>query len=101
MAEFSRTVRIAACVALDMLDFTIGRAPGFGVGFDIGLALIAAAMWGKRGWWHLWEVFDVTEQFCGFVPTCTLIALSAARAEREGVHRASRTAATTLSLPSP
>lgn len=82
MAEVTRTVKIGACIGLDLLDFTIGRVPGVGLGFDIGLAIVAAAMWGKRGWWHLWEVADVTEQFCAFVPTCTLIALNAASAER-------------------
>ena len=42
---------------------------------DLGCALIAAALWGKRGWWCLLEVLDITEQIDGFVPSCTLVAL--------------------------
>ena len=93
-----RNVKIAICVGLDILDFTIGRVPGIGIGFDLGLAIVAASMWGKRGWWHLWEVIDITEQFDAFAPTCTLIALSAARAERDAEIRALASQPASLSL---
>lgn len=62
-------------MSLDFLDFTIGRLLGFGIAFDLGCWLIAAAMWGHRSWWSLWEVVDITEQIDGFIPTCTIIAL--------------------------
>lgn len=67
--------KLGFCMFLDFLDFTIGRLLGFGILFDLGCALMAAALWGKRGWWCLLEVLDITEQIDGFVPSCTLVAL--------------------------
>ena len=100
MAEVARTLKIGVCVGLDLLDFTIGRLPGIGLGFDIGLAIIAASLWGKRGWWHLLEVIDMTEQLCAFAPTCTLIAIVSARAERAEERRLQQQA-TPAPPPSP
>lgn len=70
-----KSLKLGVCLFLDFLDFTIGRLMGFGIIFDLGCALIAAALWGKRGWWCLLEVLDITEQIDGFVPSCTLVAL--------------------------
>ena len=67
--------KLGIAMFLDLLDFTIGRLLGFGIFFDLGCALITAALWGKRGWWCLLEVLDITEQIDGFIPSCTLIAL--------------------------
>lgn len=72
-----KCVKLGICIALDILDFFIGRILGFGIAFDVGCALITSALWGKRGMWALWEVIDITEQIDGFVPTCTIIALRA------------------------
>jgi hypothetical protein len=69
--------KLGVCVFLDILDCFVGRLLGFGILFDLGCALITAALWGKRGWWCLLEVVDITEQIDGFVPTCTIIALRA------------------------
>lgn len=69
--------KLGVCLMLDILDFTVGRILGFGIVFDIGCALIAVALWGHKGWWALLEVVDITEQLDGFVPTCTIIALTA------------------------
>lgn len=70
-----KLIKLGFCMWLDFLDFFIGRLLGFGIVFDLGCALMCAALWGKRGWWCLVEVLDVTEQIDGFVPSCTLIAL--------------------------
>jgi hypothetical protein len=70
-----KSLKLSICLFLDFLDFTIGRLLGFGILFDLGCALMAAALWGKRGWWCLLEVLDITEQIDGFVPSCTLVAL--------------------------
>lgn len=69
--------KLAVCIFLDILDCFIGRILGFGFLFDVGCALICAALWGNRGWYALWEVVDVTEQIDGFCPTCTIIAIRA------------------------
>lgn len=68
-------LKLGICVYMDFLDFFIGRFLGFGLLFDVGCACICAALWGKRGWWALWEIVDITEQVDGFLPTCTMIAL--------------------------
>lgn len=72
---FGKSFKLSVSIVLDLLDFTIGRLLGFGILFDLGCALITAALWGKRGWWCLLEVLDITEQIDGFIPSCTLIAL--------------------------
>ena len=70
-----KTLKLGISMFLDFLDFTIGRLLGFGILFDIGCACICAALWGKRGWWAMWEVIDVTENLVDWLPTCTIIAL--------------------------
>lgn len=74
---FWKCCKLGICILLDMADFFIGRLLGFGIVFDIGCALIATALWGRKGLWAFWEVFDITEQIDAFIPTCTLIALAA------------------------
>ena len=73
--QAKKFLKLGLCLTMDFFDFFIGRLLGFGIAFDIGCALIATALWGKRGWWALLEVADITEQLDGFVPTCTIIAL--------------------------
>lgn len=68
--------KLAVAVILDILDFTIGRIPGFELAFDIVLGLAAVALWGWPGLIAFWEIADPTGQIDGFVPTLTLIALS-------------------------
>ena len=70
-----KILKLAVCMSTDVVDFFIGRVLGFGVLFDIGCACMCAALWGKRGWWGLLEVIDISEQIDGFVPTCSMIAL--------------------------
>jgi hypothetical protein len=71
-----KSLKLAICVYMDFLDFLVGRVLGLGIFFDIGCACMCAALWGKRGWWALWEVVDVTENLVdAWVPTCTMIAL--------------------------
>jgi hypothetical protein len=67
--------KLGICIGMDIFDGVFGRLLGFGIAVDIGCALICAALWGKRGWWALWEVADITEQLDAFIPTCTIIAL--------------------------
>jgi hypothetical protein len=68
--------KLVVAVILDILDFTIGRIPGFELVFDVALGLAAVAMWGWPGLIAFWEIADPTGQVDGFVPTLTLIALS-------------------------
>ncbi len=69
-------VKLAVAVLLDILDFTIGRIPGFELAFDVTLGMAAVALWGWVGLIAFWEVADPTGQIDGFAPTLTLIALS-------------------------
>ncbi|MEQ1929588.1 MAG: hypothetical protein ABL957_03525 [Parvularculaceae bacterium] len=76
-------VKLLIAVVLDVLDFTIGRVPGFEVAFDVILGVAAVAMWGWPGFFAFWEVADPTGQIDGFVPTMTLIALSQMRRKKQ------------------
>lgn len=69
-------VKLALAVALDILDFTIGRAPGFEMIVDAALGVAAVLMFGWAGLFAFWELIDPTGQIDGFAPTLTLIALS-------------------------
>lgn len=72
----SDVAKLALAVLLDVLDFTLGRILGAGTVIDVIFAGIAFVLWGPVGLIALWEAIDVTDQFDGFVPTMTLIALS-------------------------
>ncbi|MBY0563954.1 MAG: hypothetical protein K2P58_07185 [Hyphomonadaceae bacterium] len=68
-------LRLAFSVAIDLVDFTLGRIPVFGtVNEGVGTAVLFM-MWGPMGLANLWELADFTEQADGFIPTATLIAL--------------------------
>jgi hypothetical protein len=72
------SVKFAIAVAVDLLDFTVGRllfpAPFSG---EVVGAAVAFLLFGWKGLFYLVEILDPTEQIDGFVPTCTLIALAA------------------------
>ena len=68
--------KLAVAVVLDILDFTIGRIPGFEAIVDIALGIAAVLMFGWPGLFAFWELADPTGQIDGFAPTLTLIALS-------------------------
>ena len=68
-------LRLAASVAIDALDFTIGRIPIFGAVGEGLSSLALFALWGPIGLANLWELGDITEQIDAFIPTATLIAL--------------------------
>jgi hypothetical protein len=68
--------KLIVAIILDVLDFTIGRIPGFELPFDIVLGVAAVVMFGWPGLFAFWEVADPTGQIDGFAPTLTLIALS-------------------------
>lgn len=87
----SDVVKLVIAVFLDILDFTIGRIPGFEIGFDLLLGVVAIALWGWPGLFAFWELADPTGQIDGFAPTMTLIALSQMgkgrrRRQEEGPH---------------
>jgi hypothetical protein len=68
-------IRLAISVAIDAVDFTIGRVPGVGsIGEGLG-AVILFGLWGLPGLVYLGELADPTDQLDGFLPTATLIAL--------------------------
>lgn len=68
--------KLVIAVILDIVDFTIGRIPGFEIVVDIALGVAAVALWGWPGLFAFWELADPTGQIDGFVPTMTMIALS-------------------------
>lgn len=68
--------KLIIAVILDVLDFALGRVPGFEIIVDIALGVAAVALWGWPGLFAFWEIADPTGQVDGFVPTMTLIALS-------------------------
>ncbi len=71
-----QVAKLIVAIILDVLDFTIGRIPGFELAFDIILGVAAVTLWGWPGLIAFWEVGDPTGQIDGFVPTLTMIALS-------------------------
>jgi hypothetical protein len=72
----SDLAKLVIAIALDVVDFTVGRILGAGTIMDIAFAAIAFVLWGPVGLFALWEALDPSEQIDGFVPTMTLIALS-------------------------
>ncbi len=68
-------MRIAVSVAIDLLDFTIGRVPIFGSVGEGASALLLTALWGPAGLLYLGEIVDLSDQFDGFLPSATLIGL--------------------------
>lgn len=68
-------LRLAISIAIDLADFTIGRVPVVGsVGEGLG-TVVLVGLWGWPGLAYVGELADVTEQFDGFLPLATLIAL--------------------------
>jgi len=78
--------KLVLAIVLDVLDFTIGRIPGFELVFDVILGVAAVAMWGRAGLFAFWELADPTGQLDGFAPTMTLIALSQMRRGKKSSH---------------
>ncbi|MEL7030152.1 MAG: hypothetical protein AAGL49_13315 [Pseudomonadota bacterium] len=78
----SWTAKLIISILIDIADFTIGRAafpvPGLGEAISTAVCLL---LWGPRGLLYLWELADMSEQVDAFVPTATLIALTAYRRE--------------------
>ena len=72
----SNRTKLVLAIILDILDFFIGRIPGFEFVFDAVLGVAAVLLWGWPGLLAFWELADPTGQADGFVPTLTLIALS-------------------------
>ena len=72
----SSMAKLVVAIVLDVLDFTVGRVPGFEMVFDAIMGVTAVILWGWPGLFAFWEIADPTGQVDGFVPTMTLIALS-------------------------
>ncbi len=72
----SDRAKLILAIILDILDFTLGRIPGFELSFDAVLGVVAVLLWGWPGLFAFWEIADPTGQIDGFAPTLTLIALS-------------------------
>jgi hypothetical protein len=78
----SDIAKLILAVLLDVLDFSLGRLIGAGTVIDLIFGAIALVLWGPVGLIAFWEALDVTDQFDGFVPTMTLIAISQLRGKR-------------------
>lgn len=72
----SDVAKLVIAVIFDILDFTIGRIPGFELIFDIASGVVAVGLWGWPGLFAFFEITDPTGQIDGFVPIMTMIALS-------------------------
>jgi hypothetical protein len=67
--------RLAASVAIDLADFTLGRAL-FALPWEEGVgAVVMGLLWGPLGLLYIAELADFTEQLDAFVPAATLIGL--------------------------
>ena len=80
-------VKLVIAVVLDVIDFTIGRIPGFELIVDAALGVAAVALWGWAGVFAFWELADLTGIADGFVPTLTIIALSQMKKGGKGKAR--------------
>lgn len=69
-------IKLIIAVALDALDFTVGRIPGFEFVFDAVMGVAAIALFGWSGLFAFWELGDPTGNVDAFVPTLTIIALT-------------------------
>ena len=67
--------RLAVSVVIDLMDFTVGRIPILGTAEDGIGGIVLTALWGRAGLAYFWELFDITDQIDGFIPTATLIGL--------------------------
>ncbi len=79
----SAQIKLAIAIVLDIADFFIGRIPGFGTGFDVVLTAVSFALFGWKGLAQGLELFDVTDQLDGFVPTLTILAFAELREARK------------------
>ena len=70
-------VKLVIAVVLDVIDFTIGRIPGFELIVDAALGVAAVALWGWAGVFAFWEL----------VPTLTSLALSQMKKGGKGKAR--------------
>ena len=75
--------KLVVAVILDILDFTVGRIPGFELAFDAILGVAAVAMFGWAGLFAFWELADPTGQADAFVPTLTIIAITQLRSGKK------------------
>ncbi len=79
----TKGLKLAACIALDIFDFTVGRLLIVGLFggvvaasvIELLSAAVAAAMWGPLGWLAALEILEPTGQLDAFIPSCTLIAM--------------------------
>jgi hypothetical protein len=68
-------IRLAISAAIDLADFTIGRAM-FPIPWEEGVgAALTTLMWGPAGLLYAAELADFTGQFDAFIPAATLIGL--------------------------
>jgi hypothetical protein len=69
-------IKLVVCILYDIFDFTIGRVlfPVPFLGEIVGCGL-CCMMFGVGGMLYALEAIDITEQFDGFVPAATLIAI--------------------------
>jgi len=82
----SDAMKLVIAVIFDVLDFTIGRIPGFEIIFDIVCGVVAVGLWGWPGLFAFAEIADPTGQVDGFVPIMTMIALSQMGKGRKKSH---------------
>ena len=66
-------VALIISLIIDGIDFTLGRIPLLGTVFDIITTIISVKLYGISGIINVWEVFDITDQIDGFVPTMTIL----------------------------
>jgi hypothetical protein len=67
--------KLALCVILDVLDFTLFRIPGLGSVYDAFLVAISVRLFGGVGFFSIWELLDLTDQIDAEIPTMTILCL--------------------------
>lgn len=68
-------IRLAICIVIDLLDFTLGRALFLVPVEEVPIAALMVLIFGLPGIAYLAEIAELTEQVDAFIPTATLIAL--------------------------
>lgn len=73
--------KLVLCIAIDLFDFTIGRALIVIPFEEIIYTGLTTLMWGWKGLLTLFEIVELTEQIDAFIPLSTATALWALKAK--------------------
>jgi hypothetical protein len=75
MSFIKNIFKLFIAIGFDTADFFIGRIPIWGTFFDIVGGFLGLVLWGPLGSAQFLEIFDITDQIDGFIPTLTIAGL--------------------------